>query len=90
MINWFNSKIQPGKPKINFRPAIPTNVITGSAFESAGTFDIEFVPNNVVGAFLPCSFFFANIARTARSNITESSERIGHKIDLRFSPFWEL
>jgi hypothetical protein len=65
---------QTRKPEIYFRPAFSTSAIAGSAFKSAGTFDIKFVPNNVVGAFLSRSILLAYIAGTAWSDKTQARQ----------------
>ena len=76
--------------EINFCSAFSTSVIAGLSFETTRTFDIKFVPNNVVGAFFPSSFLLANIAGTAWSDKAKTSQRISQKVDLWFSPFWKL
>jgi len=75
---------------MNLRSTLWTSVIVRAAFEATGTLDIDFVPNNVVGAFLSRSFLLANITGTARGDCAESRQRIGQEVDLRVSPFWEL
>ena len=64
-------------------------MIVRMAFEAAGTFDIDLVPQNMVGSFLSRSLSLADITGTARSNIAKSSQRIGHEVDLSLPAFWK-
>ncbi len=87
---FFNSKSQIKTTQINFRSAMWTSVIAGSAFETAGTFDMKLIAKDVVSAFFSSSLILANIARTARRDITKPSQRIGQEVDLCFFSLWKL
>ena len=69
-------KAVPGgiQVKINLCSALSASMIPRTAFVTAGTFHVDFVPNNMMGVLCSGSFPFADVAGTARSDIAQSRD----------------
>ncbi len=78
------------KPERDSCSAFRASVIVRATFEAAGAFNPEFIPNDMVSALLVCAVSFADVARPAQADETQSSQRICHKANLRFAALREF
>lgn len=75
----------------NWRFASRANMITGMTFISAGAFNVELIPNNVVYFLNPPPLSRTDVPRGSWRYDSVAAERIGHEIDLCVAiAFWKL